>query len=177
MLERKDYAFMTCNLEDRADSYAGQCEREEVPRGRHRGRHFVAGGDQPGESTAAKEPVLKQFRFQKLCHSICYCGRQGWQQKGVGPRGYSREVHRGCRRRPVRLRDVPQAGAVRLRGLSPRELQARDTSTCKAVSSRRKLLQEGAQVAESVRPHFHKSHHDMHMTRANVFGKEAPPPR
>lgn len=172
VLERKDYAFMTCNLEDRADSYAGQCTNvkkylEDATAGVISSPVVI----NPENPTAAKEPVLKQFRFQKLCHSICYCGRQGCNRKGWDPADT-----------PVKsIVDVDGDLCVCEMCLKPAQYdyvdyplassKPEDTSTCKAVSSRRKLLQEGAQVAESVRPHFHRSHHDMHMTRANVFGR------
>ena len=112
-------------LEDRADSYAGQCTNvkkylEDATAGVISTPVVI----NPENPTAAKEPVLKQFRFQKLCHSICYCGRQGCNRKGWDPADT-----------PVKsivdvdgdlcVCEMCLAGAVRLRGLSPRELQAR----------------------------------------------------
>ena len=67
VLERKDYAFMTCNLETRASIFSGKCEKP-------------ADVTEPllvDPLTGASTPYLRQVRYQKLCDGICYCGKKG----------------------------------------------------------------------------------------------------
>jgi hypothetical protein len=67
VLERQDYAFMTCNLESRADIFAGKCSKPED----------VVSPLVADPSTGTLTPYLRQARFQKLCDSVCYCGKKG----------------------------------------------------------------------------------------------------
>jgi len=67
VLERQDFAFMTCNLDARAPIFDGKCLKPAdvvAP--------LVA---DPG--TGSMTPYLRQARFQKLCDAVCYCDKIG----------------------------------------------------------------------------------------------------
>ena len=68
VLAREDYAFMTCNLETRAEQYVGTCMKpEDAPAG----SPILS-----NPATGALEVYLEQARFQKLCAEICYCSEE-----------------------------------------------------------------------------------------------------
>ena len=63
VLEREEYAFMSCNLETRAEQYVGTCVKPED----------VTTPLLTNPGTGAIEPYLQQPRYQRLCDAICYC--------------------------------------------------------------------------------------------------------
>jgi len=69
VLERQEYAFMTCNLESRAPIFSGTCispDDATVP--------LIA---DPASPSGAQTPFLRQTRFQRLCDAVCFCGKLG----------------------------------------------------------------------------------------------------
>ena len=75
VLARQQYAFMTCNLESRAEQYIGTCARPADLDG-----PLVTN---PSEIDGAPEVYLSQARFQKLCENICYCSEEGVDGEGA----------------------------------------------------------------------------------------------
>ena len=170
VLERRDYAFMSCAVEDRADRYAGKCTNvkkylEDATAGLISSPVVI----NPADPTAEFEPVLKQFRFQRLCDRICFCSRQGCAGKGWdASEGKSIVDVDGdlCVCDMCLIPEQYDNVDYPLTGTDPE-----NTDTCANAASRRKLLQEGAQVAESVRSHIHRIHRENHRSRANVYGR------
>ena len=73
VLARQQYAFMTCNLEQRAEQYIGTCARPEDLTGPLK--------ENPANNNDL-EVYLSQARFQRLCEAICYCSEQGVDGEG-----------------------------------------------------------------------------------------------
>ena len=66
VLEREEYAFMSCNLETRAEQYVGTCVKPED----------VTTPLLTNPGTGAIEVYLQQPRYQRLCDAICYCSEE-----------------------------------------------------------------------------------------------------
>ena len=75
VLARQQFAFMTCNLESRAEQYVGTCARPADLAG-----PLVS---DPSETDGGSEVYLNQTRFQKLCESVCYCSEEGVDADGA----------------------------------------------------------------------------------------------
>ena len=73
VLAREQYAFMTCNLESRAEQYIGTCAKPSD----------LNGPLVDNEITGASEVYLTQARFQRLCEAVCYCAETGVDAEGA----------------------------------------------------------------------------------------------
>jgi len=159
VLARQEYAFMTCNLESRAEQYVGSCKK---PSDVSEIGPFVAN---PSVVNGAKnEAYLTQKRFQTLCESICYCSE-------VGVDGAGNEVTRvGCSAiagdgsfcscdvcenpaqfdnvvYPVNTTAVSGRKLLAHGGESVEDALARSSKTDWAASHRRRLLESGPSTA------------------------------
>lgn len=64
VVERKEYAYLTCNIEDRSDIYAGTCTDPST----------VSGPKWWDPWTNGTSVWITQLRYKTMCNSICLCG-------------------------------------------------------------------------------------------------------
>ena len=64
VIERKDYAYLTCNIGDRSDIYTGTCTDPKT----------VTAPTYWDPWTNGTSPWIKQSRYQRICEYICQCG-------------------------------------------------------------------------------------------------------
>lgn len=64
VVERKEYAYLTCNIEDRSDVYTGTCTDPST----------VSGPKWWDPWTNGTSIWITQLRYKTMCNSICLCG-------------------------------------------------------------------------------------------------------
>jgi hypothetical protein len=64
VVERKEYAYLTCNIEDRSDIYTGTCTDPST----------VSGPKWWDPWTNGTSVWITQLRYKTMCNSICLCG-------------------------------------------------------------------------------------------------------
>ena len=85
VLARQQYAFMTCNLEDRAEQYVGTCIKPEDAVDVDSVTDPTAPGPMatdPEYTDGRTTIYLSQTRFQRLCEGICYCEQDALDENG-----------------------------------------------------------------------------------------------
>ena len=64
VVERKEYAYLTCNIEDRSDIYTGTCTDPST----------VSGPKWWDPWTNGTSVWITQLRYKTMCNSVCLCG-------------------------------------------------------------------------------------------------------